>query len=323
MLTYEQIDEIVAAYNSGLTLDQVSCQLGHGLSSVNKYLRERDVDRRQGGPRNQVQELMLHLDIRERYDAGVSAAVIARDILVSRPTIIRVLRAQGATIKDRSECQVKYSCDHRFFQTIDTEEKAYWLGFFTADGSVRPPNGIALCIALKDGDHVHQFAKALCASYPIEDRLKRKWPMTEIAFRSTQMTADLSHYGIVPNKGQTVPWPILGNEFVRHYLRGAIDGDGSFYVSRKQVGMMLASNLDYLTDCQNLLMQIFGFKRTKISKAGKKVGIRCMKYGGNRQLLPFFNYLYADATIYLPRKRDIVLRHYQSLPKYRDQLRFG
>ena len=321
-LTNDQVDEIAALYCDGLTLDQVARQLGHGLSSVHKYLRARGIERRPGGPRKQ-EMLIDRGEIRQRYEAGEPAHVIARDHGVSRPTLIRLLRKQGAHIRDNSECQQKHSCDHRFFQIIQTEQQAYWLGFFTADGSIRPPNIIALATALRDGAHVRRFATAVETTCPVEDRLNRRWPMTEIAFRSTKMTDDLAQFDVVPNKEQTVPWPALPSHLVRHYLRGEIDGDGSFTTSRRQVSMMVASNRPYLESCQQFLMNEFGFKKTKIYKAGKKVGIHCLRYGGNRQMLPFFNWLYEGTTIYLPRKRQLVLDHYCGLPKYRDRLRFG
>jgi len=327
VLTTDEVDDIVAAYRGGLTMDQVARQLGHGLSSVNKYLRERGIERRPKGHRKQ-RLLASCLEIRSRYEAGEPAHIIARDYGASKPTIFKVLRAQGATIRDNSECQVKHVCDHRYFQTIDTERKAYWLGFFTADGSIRPPNIIALGLKMTDGDHVRRFAEHIYTSCPVEDRPDREWPMTEIAFRSTRMTADFAAFGVVPNKEQTVPWPSLADDLVRHYLRGVIDGDGSFpepehVPTRNQISIQIASGRDYAEACQQFLMATFGFGKTKISRRGKKRGIYVLCYSGNQQLFPFFNWLYEDATIFLPRKRQIVLDHYRALPKYRDQLRFG
>lgn len=262
VLTTQEVDDLVAAYRGGLTIDQVARQLNHNVSTVIKYLRQRGVERRPKGPQKRRQ-LVSQLEIRSRYEAGEPAHLIAHDYKTSKPTILKVLRAQGVAIRDISECQQKHRCDHRFFQVIDTEQKAYWLGCFTADGCIRPPNIIALGLTISDGDHVRQFANHIGTTCPVEDRVDRKWPMTEIAFRSTPITADLATYGVVPNKEQIVLWPSLPCHLIRHYLRG------------------------------------------------------------NCQLFPFFNWLYEGATIFLPRKRQLVLDHYRALPKYRDQLRFG
>ena len=52
--------------------------------------------------------------------------------------------------------------NYRFFQQIDTEEKAYWLGFLFADGYVSSKgNFIGLNISLKDIDHLKKYNTTL------------------------------------------------------------------------------------------------------------------------------------------------------------------
>lgn len=56
------------------------------------------------------------------------------------------------------------NCDETVFDVIDTEEKAYWLGFWYADGYVasltRKSNYIIGCsLAYKDLEHLEKFAK--------------------------------------------------------------------------------------------------------------------------------------------------------------------
>lgn len=326
-LTENQIDQIVSLYNSGLTIYEVADRLHCGVSSVNKYLRERSVERRKGGPRKQ-ELLRDRLEIRSRYEAHETAQAIAYDFGVSKPTILKILRSQGTRIRDCSECQQKHTCNYHYFENVKTEEQAYWLGLFAADGAIRPPNIIALELKVSDGNLVRLFANHLNTSVPVNDRMDRDYPMTSIAFRSTKMTSDLKNYGIVPNKEQIITWPNLPENLYRHYLRGEIDGDGSFpepqhSPKRNQLSIQIASSLCYIEECQRFLIDTFGFGRTEIEHRGSKQGIYVLRYSGNRQLLSFVNWLYEDATIYLDRKRQLVLDHYQSLPKYRDQLRFG
>lgn len=39
-------------------------------------------------------------------------------------------------LRNDVEKNKKYTCDSTFFNVIDTEEKAYWLGFLMADGFI-------------------------------------------------------------------------------------------------------------------------------------------------------------------------------------------
>jgi hypothetical protein len=61
----------------------------------------------------------------------------------------------------------KYNFNENYFEKIDTEEKAYWLGFITADGSINLGYGkqkfYQLHINLKGGDysHLEKFQKAI------------------------------------------------------------------------------------------------------------------------------------------------------------------
>nr|DAG90196.1 MAG TPA: endonuclease [Crassvirales sp.] len=49
-----------------------------------------------------------------------------------------------------------------FFSVIDTEEKAYWLGFLYADGFISASgNTVGLSISLKDIDHLKKYNNAL------------------------------------------------------------------------------------------------------------------------------------------------------------------
>lgn len=45
------------------------------------------------------------------------------------------------------------------FETIDTEEKAYWLGFLYADGYVSKYNQIEVALSLEDEEHLHKLKR--------------------------------------------------------------------------------------------------------------------------------------------------------------------
>ncbi len=63
----------------------------------------------------------------------------------------------------------KYKLNESFFEIIDSEEKAYWLGFLMADGSVRAGQSqdgtghwnIRLSLATADKERIERFIEAI------------------------------------------------------------------------------------------------------------------------------------------------------------------
>src|SRR5271166_7037406 len=53
--------------------------------------------------------------------------------------------------------------NHSIFETIDSEEKAYWLGFLLADGSIQVRKNVQkivkLALAIEDKEHLEKFKK--------------------------------------------------------------------------------------------------------------------------------------------------------------------
>ena len=60
---------------------------------------------------------------------------------------------------DKLLIQNKTKFNENIFDCIDTEEKAYWLGFIFADGSIRSNGSFIFELSLKGSDinHLHKF----------------------------------------------------------------------------------------------------------------------------------------------------------------------
>jgi hypothetical protein len=71
------------------------------------------------------------------YLAGATAEEAAAQFGYSYMACIFGLKQRGITPRGRSEAHRRYAVDEAFFDVINTEEKAYWLGFLTADGTIR------------------------------------------------------------------------------------------------------------------------------------------------------------------------------------------
>ena len=99
---------------------------------------------------------------------GVSA--VARHFNVDRGTLAKRLKEHYDNVISRPDG--KLPINSNYFETIDTEHKAYWLGFIYADGYLSISGktkrmGVSLC--LKDKVHLQNFSKCIESNYPIHE----------------------------------------------------------------------------------------------------------------------------------------------------------
>jgi len=95
------------------------------------------------------------------------------DLILYFGTIYNILKRNGRIHKIGNK---KYKVNENYFEKIDTEEKAYWLGFLYADSNVRIHKGRSGILKLKlkqsDKQHIEKFNKCLNSNYPIKDGLE-------------------------------------------------------------------------------------------------------------------------------------------------------
>src|SRR5690606_21393784 len=135
----------------------------------------------------------------------------------------------------------KYNFNESFFETIDTEEKAYWLGFIAADGNINDrgenkSKSLHIGLSFKDKNHLLKFMININYSHlliEIKERIinlkKRRY--VRLNLNSKKMYNDLLDKGITPRKSLTLKPPKnVPKDLVRHWIRGYFDGDGSVHI---------------------------------------------------------------------------------------------
>lgn len=200
----------------------------------------------------------------------------------------------------------KHTLNKEYFDSITTPEQAYWLGFFTADGSiVQHRKGYSVRLSLKesDRDHVQLFCDALGSSKQIYSRPKGT---AEVQIDSKYMVESLARLGIVPRKSLTVePWS-GPDELMSHYWRGLFDGDGTIFVSSRRehewfVGICGSrACVDAFATWARL---ICGSKARSCPSTKRSPDCWAWKVGGGRKPQLLVEALYRDASVALPRKR--------------------
>jgi len=246
---------------------------------------------------------------KEYLETQISLTKMSEKYEISRSILTNRFKKLGVEIVNRQN-EVKF--DESVFDLIDSEEKAYWLGFIYADGYI-DANKFIFEISLKSSDkeHLEKFNKFMkhkdknhvkisnskCGDKCFE---RCRWYVS-----NKHLWNILNSYGCTPNKSLTLEFPnfliFKYDHLIRHFIRGYFDGDGSF--SRY-----------LLKTCVNPHIQIIGTHAflTKIleySQLNGRFG-KDKRWKNNTEYIEFdkengikfINYIYDNCTIYLDRK---------------------
>ncbi len=204
----------------------------------------------------------------------------------------------------------RYTCDETYFDTIDTEAKAYWLGLIASDGyvtDVRNRLEIGLsgesdrCLLERLKEDIG-YTGPIASKQPAYRGSKRH---NTLGIASKRLVDALAQHGVVPRKSLILAFNgSLRPDLVRHYARGYFDGDGS--ASAKRSGdflLSVTSSLRFVTELADYVQKTLDLHcHIERFAAPKNPQSAALKIGGNFVSLIFLDWLYRDATIYLPRK---------------------
>jgi hypothetical protein len=206
----------------------------------------------------------------------------------------------------------KYTIDHHFFDDIDTEAKAYWLGFITADGCVMGKGRLAINLAAIDASHLEKLNADIGSDYPVRlgPSSKSATGMARWYASSIPLVSALGALGVTPRKSATVaPWdgpPGL----MPHYWRGMVDGDGGMSLRTQRRDTKPNSQWTIFLTGSRACVE--GFARWAVEICGSRAQPRPMNHsrdcwqwivGGNRMTPLIVRRLYDGCTVSLDRKQ--------------------
>lgn len=219
--------------------------------------------------------------------------------------------------------RVKYK-NECYFDSIDTEDKAYWLGFIYADGCISKPTRkikdktkpyyrIEISLNDIDAEHLEKLRKSLDMEAPVRIAKTNfaNSNRARLGWNSKHMWNVLNSYGCSPCKSKTLKFPnpniFKNKELIKHFIRGYIDGDGCLSycdTKHKRAHLLILGTHHMLENIQNWLplqyiLQIYG----KNSESVQQLSIV------GRTAFFIENYLYKDSTIRLERKYNKYLEH--------------
>lgn len=139
--------------------------------------------------------------------------------------------------KTRKVKPVKHTINKSFFSKW-SEEMAYVLGWLYTDGNLHSGR---ITLGLADKEPLLKVLKLMESNAPIFYSEEKKFNgVTSGAIYYFQISNikiynDLITLGLTPKKSRTITFPKVPETYLRHFVRGCWDGDGSVYISNKNI----------------------------------------------------------------------------------------
>lgn len=157
---------------------------------------------------------------------------MAEILNISRRSLSRVLKESNINTRLKN----RYTLNENYFDDIDTEAKAYILGFIYADGFVGDEKFNNIVISINDYEILEFIKKELEFTGEIRKTQKGGFINSKhgysLNFSSKIVANKLREIGLYPNKSLTMSrMPNIRTELIRHFIRGYFDGDGSIVLS--------------------------------------------------------------------------------------------
>ena len=207
--------------------------------------------------------------------------------------------------------------NEHFFDVIDSELKAYLLGYLVANGCItiehrkEKPNNPIRRIQFQPSIDDLQVITLIRDSIAPDNKLtivkakrENRKDTVKLRLANTYIVKMLMEkYHIYPRKtyDKTFKFPIMDKQFKRHFIRGYMDGDGSF--GTRHFSMICNSRLFLENILSEFKEAIPDLKHYIYEENRSLTTYYSLHFSVNRKSrLDLFNYIYKDCQYRLDRK---------------------
>lgn len=297
--TNEQKEESYKLYKDGNSIRKIANILNIPKTTVNRWIKNKGIIRSSIYHSSNYYKNIKNNVINE-YKSGIYYKTIAEKYDISPKTVHLWCRQSNATNHRGIKSYVE---NIHWFQNIDCEEKAYFLGFLFADGYIgnKDNNQYDIRFELKYEDKyiLDEFVNVLKIknkTFTIEqnkNNVVHKY--YRIQFNCKEMVEDLYKYGLIYKKNNRKEIKNINHIFIRHFLRGYFDGDGCL---DNDCIISICAHDDFAMQLKNIFCK-YGF----LCKIKKKSNISIVVLSA-KQKKKIYQFFYGNASIYLKRKKE-------------------
>ena len=256
----------------------------------------------------------------EAFCSGKNIPDIIKEFKTTRRAVPEVLKEYDIYTLRKG----RYTLNENYFDEIDSERKAYWLGLIAADACVTETNYFA--ISLKDRDILEELKKDLNFSGDVYTPKAESGIYYRLNFSSKKICDALRKHGIHERKSKTFDeLPKMRRGLIRHFFRGYFDGDGTISSSKSTTvnthssfthdnyQMHIIATDSFCEVIKEIVYEETGYELT-ISPSKSK-GMSYARIFKNKALKDIYWFMYHNTDLYLERKHKKWLQFLSSLEK--------
>jgi intein/homing endonuclease len=276
---------------------------------------------------NEIESILTKQQLEKDYKDLKSLFKIAQKYDVSTVPIKARFIKYGIPFISKNHIN---DCNHNIFNE-ESESAFYLAGFIAADGCIRIArtnknsthinHRVVIGLSEKDIDFLYTLRNAFdCESqigcYDHKLSLSNEnWKdikLVKLSITSKQMVENLGRFNIGPRKSLVYDLPewIITHPLLNHFIRGYVDGDGSFWIGsgpdKNNITFSLRGTVPFLEKIKMIFERYCDIKtRSKPKMSG---GIGQFSIHSNKMVSKISDYLYNNSTIFLPRKHFIAIK---------------
>lgn len=214
-------------------------------------------------------------------------------------TIKKILDAYSITLRTRSQSKTLDCRNENIFENIDTEEKAYWLGFLSGDGCIYN-NYVKISLKNEDIQHLEKFR---CFIRGTAVQIKDDGKYCHYSIGCKKLAEDLKKHGCCERKSLILQVPDIDEKFLLDWFRGLYDADGGISITSKNKWQSYLTSTKEVCEkyVELLKINMVPFKEHRCENTWR------VHFSGRRILTEKLNMLYHNntATVYLERKHKL------------------
>ena len=302
----EHKDEIIKMRLDGYEYSQIGEKYNLNPGTVGNWLKRNGIEIPRKTKNPNIITKVIHMYTIDK----MTTREIADCVNIGSTTVCNILKDNNIERRPITEFNKKYSLNEKYFDKIDTPNKAYILGLLYADGNVSK-KGYVISLGLQEKDRhiLETIRKELQYDKPLVfiDNSKRKGSVQNtylLRIHNKYMVSSLNKIGMVPCKSHILKFPSwLDHDLISHFIRGYLDGDGSIIKDPKNKHVNFIGSESMMDDLKEFIENELGI-HCSIYYHPNKIN-KIIQIGGGIQVKKLLDYLYKDAEMYLHRKYEI------------------